>query len=192
MFDGAKRVLVTGREDRSRSREAWLTVAWQLAAVLLTAVALGLSCNQMRTAKLPLISNWSPEAQLTLESGDSLAVSLADAEMLYFAHSAIFLDARSPDLYDEGHIEGALNLPWFNHFPWEEFDARLAETLRDFPLDTTFVTYCDGEGCSLSKEVALAMLEHGYTDVRVLVNGWTLWRNKRLPVATGFAGAITR
>ena len=112
MFDGAKQVLVTVRDDGSRSREAWLTAAWQLAAVLLMAAALGLSSNQLRTTGLPLVGNWSPEAQLTMESGDSLAISLADAEGMYFAHSAVFLDARSPMLYDEGHIQGALNLPW--------------------------------------------------------------------------------
>jgi len=184
MFDGAKQVLVTVRDDASRSREAWLTAAWQLAAVLLMAAALGLSSNQLRTTGLPLIGNWSPEAQLTMESGDSLAISLADAEWTYYAHSAVFLDARSPMLYDEGHIQGALNLPW------EELDARFVETLQDFPVETTFITYCDGEGCSLSRELAMAMLERGYNEVRVLVNGWTLWQNKGLPVDKGLAATL--
>jgi rhodanese-related sulfurtransferase len=98
----------------------------------------------------------------------------------------VFLDARSPMLYDEGHIQGALNLPW------EELDARFVETLRDFPVETTFITYCDGEGCSLSRELAMAMLERGYNEVRVLVNGWTLWQNKGLPVDKGLAATLMR
>jgi rhodanese-related sulfurtransferase len=191
-LDRAKRVSGNAGAVDHLARRAWLTVTWQLAAVLLTAAALGLSSNQLRTTRLPLIGNWSPEAQLTMESGESLVVSLTDTEMMYFAHAAIFLDARSPQLYDEGHIEGALNLPWLNYLPWEELDTRIAETLRDFSLETTFVTYCDGEGCSLSKELALAMRERGYTDVRVLVNGWTLWQNKRLPVDNGLAAALVR
>jgi rhodanese-related sulfurtransferase len=190
-IDGANQVSLSVGEHRLRPRGAWLTVTWQLAAVVWVACALGLACNQMRTTRLPLIGNWSPEAQLTMESGDSLAVSLADAEGMYYAHSAVFLDARSPELYDEGHIQGALNLPWENS-PWEEQGVRFAETLRDFPVETTFVTYCDGEGCSLSRELAMAMLERGYNEVRVLVNGWTLWQNKRLPVDIGLAAALVR
>jgi rhodanese-related sulfurtransferase len=186
MAAGAKPVSVSVGEDRHRPRGAWLTATWQMAAVVLTAAALSLSSNQVRTTGLPLLGNWSPEAQLTMESGDSLAVSLADAEGIYYAHSAVFLDARSPELYDEGHIQGALNLPW------EELDARFAEILRDFPVETTFVTYCDGEGCSLSRELAMAMLERGYNEVRVLVNGWTLWQNRRLPVDKGLAATLVR
>jgi 3-mercaptopyruvate sulfurtransferase SseA len=30
----------------------------------------------------------------------------------------------------------------------------------------------------------MALLAKGYTNVRVLVNGWTLWQEKRLPVET--------
>ena len=185
-INSPKRISLIAGADGHPGRGGWLATTWQLALVVLMAAALGLSCNQVRTTGLPLIGNWSPEAQLTTESGDSLAVSLADAEGMYYAHAAVFLDARSPELYDEGHIQGALNLPW------EELDARFVETLRDFPVETTFVTYCDGEGCGLSRELAMAMLGRGYTEVRVLVNGWTLWNDKRLPVDKGLAAALVR
>ena len=110
---------------------------------------------------------------------------MTEAEGMFYAHAVVFLDARSPELYDEGHIQGALNLSW------EDFDTRFAETLRDFPVETTFVTYCDGEGCGLSRELAMAMLERGYNEVRVLMNEWTLWQNKRLPAKEGtYSGFI--
>lgn len=185
-INGPKRISLIAGADGHPARGGWLTTTRQLALVVLMAVALGLSSNQVRTTGLPLVGNWSPEAQLITASGDSLAVSLKDAEGMYYAHAAVFLDARSPEVYDEGHIEGALNLPW------DDFDAKLAATLRDFSTETTFIAYCDGEGCSLSGELAMAMLERGYTDVRVLVNGWTLWQDKRLPVHRGLAAADMR
>jgi rhodanese-related sulfurtransferase len=190
-INGLKQIAPNAGACRDRGQEGWLTVTWQLAALVLIAAALGLSCNQVRTTGLPLVGDWSPEAQLTTSSGDSLAISLAEAEGMYYAHAAIFLDARSPVLYNEGHIEGALNLPW-ESAPWEDLDTRFAETLRDYSPETTFITYCDGEGCSLSRELAMAMLERGYLEVRVLVNGWTLWNNRRLPVDTGLAAAVVR
>jgi len=186
-----KRFSLIAGADQDRSQEGWLTVTWQLAAVVLIASAIGLSCNQMRTARLPLIGDWSPEAQLTTPAGDSLVVSLEEAEGMYYARAAVFLDARSAEAYHEGHIEGALTLPWEGP-PWEDLDTRIAEKLRDYSSETIFITYCDGEACSMSKELAMVMLERGYTNVRVLVNGWTLWQDRQLPVDSGLAATLTR
>ncbi len=186
-----KRISLIAGTGRDRGREGWLTATWQLATIVLLAAAIGLSSNHLRTTGLPLIGDWSPEAQLITPSGDSLAISLADAEVMYYAHGAIFLDARSAEDYDEGHIEGALNLPWEGP-PWEDLDPRIAEKLRDYSSETIFITYCDGEACGMSKELAMVMLERGYTNVRVLVNGWTLWQDRQLPVDSGLAATLTR
>ena len=101
-MNSPERITLIAGAGRDCGREGWLTVTWQLAAVVLVAAAIGLTSNQLRTARLPLIGDWSPEAQLTTPSGDSLAITLADAEGMYYAHAAIFLDARSPELYRRG------------------------------------------------------------------------------------------
>lgn len=152
------------------------TVMIQVSAILALATVVALSVNQLRPSGIPLVADWSPEVRLTLDSGESIAIPLEEAEMLFFAQAGLFLDARSAEQFAEGHIEGALNLPW------DEFDQRLPEVLAGVSLDTPLITYCDGEGCALSKELALALSTRGYTHVRVLVNGWTLWQEKRLPV----------
>ena len=145
-------------------------------AILILACVTALSVNQLRPAGLPLVADWSPEARLTLDSGESLMISLEEAGMLFFDRSALFLDARSSEEYAEGHIEGAVNLPW------DEFDDHFATVMADIPPQTPLITYCDGESCGLSKELAMALLAKGYNNVRVLVNGWTLWQEKRLPI----------
>lgn len=147
-------------------------------AILVLACVTALSVNQLRPGGLPLVADWSPEARLTLDSGDSLMIPLDEAEMLFFDRSAFFLDARLEDQFAEGHIEGALNLPW------DEFEQRFDQVMADIPRETTLVTYCDGESCGLSKELAMALLAKGFTNVRVLVNGWTLWQEKNLPMET--------
>ncbi len=145
-------------------------------AILVLACLTALAANHFRPGGLPLVADWSPEARLTLDSGDSLMVSLEEAGMLFFDRSALFLDARSSDEYAEGHIDGAVNLPW------DEFDDHFATVMADIPPQTPLITYCDGESCGLSKELAMALLAKGYNNVRVLVNGWTLWQEKRLPI----------
>jgi rhodanese-related sulfurtransferase len=149
---------------------------WQGGVIVLVAIAVGLLVNQVRPARLALVADWSPKAQLTIGAGISLEVPLEDAEALFFARMALFLDARSPELYAEGHIQGAVNLPW------DAFESTFPQVMVGIPHDTTIVTYCDGETCGLSKDLALALLQEGYFNVRVLVNGWTLWQQSNLPV----------
>jgi len=157
-------------------QRAWFEVVWQGGAILLLTSMIALFVNLLRPGGLPLVADWSPEAQLQMDFGDSLMVPLDEAEALFFAQAAVFLDARSSELFAEGHIQGAYNLPW------EEFDRRFAAVISEIPQKPLIITYCDGESCNLSKDLAMALIEKGYANVRVLVNGWTLWQEKNLPV----------
>jgi rhodanese-related sulfurtransferase len=152
---------------------------WQSGAIVLVAIAVGLLVNQVRSGRLALVADWSPKGQLATDSGINLEIPLEDAQALAFPRMALFLDARSPELYTEGHIQGALNLPW------DEFEKHFPQVMDGVPEDTTIVTYCDGETCSLSKDLAFALLQKGYFNVRVLVNGWTLWQQSGLPITAG-------
>jgi len=163
--------------------KVWLKIIRQMGGILLLGSLLGLSVNLLRSGTLPLIQNWSPEAQLSLDNGDSFAISLDEAEALYCSLAAVFLDARSRELYDEGHIQGALSLPW------DEYEKHYSSIMEGFPLATPVIVYCDGVSCGLSKELALALLDKGYANVRVLVNGWTLWQNRKLPIEILVSGS---
>jgi rhodanese-related sulfurtransferase len=152
---------------------------WQSGAIVLEAIAVGLLVDQERPAKLPLVADWSPKAQLTPDSGINLEIALEDAQALFFARIALFLDARSLEQYSEGHIQRAVNLPW------DEFEKHFPQVMDGVPDNTPIVTYCDGETCDLSKDLAFALRQKGFFNVRVLVNGWTLWQQNGLPLATG-------
>jgi rhodanese-related sulfurtransferase len=149
---------------------------WQSGALLLLAAVLALAVNSMRHDRLALVGSWSPQAQLSTDTGISLAISLDEAVALFFAGQAVFLDARSPELYAQGHIARALNLPW------EDLDQAFATVMTGIDAEETLITYCDGAGCNSSKELAFALLARGYFNVRVLVNGWTLWQDNHFPV----------
>lgn len=146
------------------------------------AVFLGLSTNQFRTPKLTLIGNRSPEARLTLGSQTDALITPDEAEAMFFAQSAVFVDARSDSQFIEGHIPGAYSLPR------EDLERSLADFVVTYPLDALIVTYCDGEACQSSNLAAMTLSDKGYTNVRVFFNGWTLWTNRNLPIENGAAG----
>lgn len=154
----------------------WFRAACQSVLILLLASFLGIATNYFRTDRIPLIGDWSMKGQLHSKGfGEDLVIPIEEAEVLYFSGQAVFLDARSDDAFSQGRIAGARNLPWV------EFENRSGEVLADVPKDSEIITYCDGESCSLSKELALALLGNGYQRVRVLVNGWSLWQQAGLP-----------
>ena len=151
----------------------------QAVAIFILSAVVALISNQLRPNKMPWIGDWTPESQLALDSGENLAISLSEAESFFYAEAALFLDARSTLDFADGHIAGARSLPW------EQFEALADEVLREVGPETIIITYCDGNSCNLSKELALALMDRGYVNVRVLVNGWTVWQERSLPTATG-------
>lgn len=146
------------------------------AIILAISVGLALAFNATRPDRLPLVHDPDSAAQAAALRGE---ISLAEAALLFESGKAVFVDARESGEYALGHIEGALSLDPILF--GQEFPA-LREHLEGA---TTIVTYCDGEFCELSHELAQQLLGMGLQDVRVLRNGWTLWREQGLPTATG-------
>jgi rhodanese-related sulfurtransferase len=126
------------------------------------------------------VGDWSPEGRLgTIDTDEEPSVSLEEARALFLTHGAVFIDARPPETFEDGHIAGALNI-----FP-ETFDQSSAQMLTAVPPDSLVITYCDGETCNLSKDLATLLAARGYSHVRVLVNGWSRWQEAGLPTETG-------
>jgi rhodanese-related sulfurtransferase len=164
---------------RSMVVQSWRIALRQAGSIVVIAMALGLIFNQFRSNSLPLFGEWSPEARLALRFGKDILIPFDEAKEKFFAGNAFFIDARPEDAYRKGHIQGSHNLPF------EAFDQKAAEVLIDLPEDTLIITYCDGERCTLSAELALKLKEIGFENVRVLFNGWTLWKNHQLPSQSG-------
>jgi rhodanese-related sulfurtransferase len=116
---------------------------------------------------------------LTTDSGESLVIPLDEAQRLFSSGRAVFLDARGPRDYEEGHILGAKNLPW------QAFDEYADRVLEDVAPDAPIIAYCDGENCELSEELTKALVALGYERAKVLVNGWTRWVQAGLPTDKG-------
>ncbi|MCX7916025.1 MAG: rhodanese-like domain-containing protein [Verrucomicrobiae bacterium] len=113
------------------------------------------------------------------ELGPADLVGLEEAQQLWAEGRAIFLDARQPEDFAAGHIANAHNLP-VDRFA--EFYPEVAAWLTP---DGHIIVYCDGEKCELSHRLMTQLRELGYRHVRVLHNGWTVWRRAGLPTATG-------
>ena len=147
----------------------------QMLLILLISAALGAAVNLVRPEGIPFVATWSMAETTGADSGDNLAISLEDAAALFADDAAVFLDARPRKAYDQGHIKNAVSLPW------QKVDNHFETVIVTLDPEAMIITYCDGESCDLSHELALFLKEMGFENVRVLVNGWTVWQQAGLP-----------
>jgi rhodanese-related sulfurtransferase len=154
----------------------WPHALWQMPVIILAAGILALSLNSLRRESLALDGDWSEAVRLTTVSGEHLDISLNEAARLFREKAAVFMDARPAAEYRRGHIHGALNLPW------QDVDRLFFEATATVSPDTPIITYCDGETCSQSYDLAIFLRDMGFVNVKVLVNGWTVWKEAGLPV----------
>lgn len=105
-----------------------------------------------------------------IKNGNLHAISIMHLKMMQDAEMPLTLiDARPKDRkYDKGHIPGAINLPD------SQFDKLAAERL---PADKAapLLFYCDGLACKLSNDSAEKAIKLGYTNVKVVPEGYPGW-----------------
>ncbi len=160
----------------------WQTVR-QIILISVVSTCTGLFANAIRwdsnndgePNRLALITPPKPE----LAANE--IISLDDARTLWETQMGIafFLDARGPEDYRRGHIAMAHNLPA------HDFEEHLPAIQPFLMPDTPIVVYCDGTECDTSHQVAKKLTALGFNNVRILVNGWTVWNKAGLPAQRG-------
>lgn len=110
-----------------------------------------------------------------IAGGNLHAVSVAHLKKLMDEKTPMTLvDSRPKERkYDLGHIPGAISLPD------SQFDKLAAERLPKDKAAALFF-YCEGLSCRLSNDSALKAIKLGYTNVKVVPEGYplgeSLWR----------------
>jgi len=161
------------------SGRIWIKTSRQVLFIALIVLVAGFCSNKLRSDKIPLVEDWSEKSNPVTSSGENLEISLAEAANLFKEKRSIFIDARSKEEYDAGRIKGAKSLPY------KEADWKFVEAMAGVSENSSIITYCDGETCELSMELAVFLRNAGYKNVRVLSNGWSVWKQNGLPVDTG-------
>jgi rhodanese-related sulfurtransferase len=105
-------------------------------------------------------------------------ISLKNAYLAYENNSALFLDARNTEDYRAGHIRRAINLPVHAFMDSLQF-------LESLDMNRLIITYCDGEDCNASIDLAADLKMMGFTRVNFFFGGWQEWRDAGYPVESG-------
>ena len=77
----------------------------------------------------------------------------------------VIVDVRSKEGYREGHLPGALNIPF------EELPSRM----KALPKNKDIITYCWDVTCILSTKAAFILAKHGYR-AKEMLGGMEAWQ----------------
>ncbi len=105
-------------------------------------------------------------------------IELEEALQYFEEGTALFIDARDEEEYGEGHITGAVNVP----YGW--YLEEHPDLSSFFPEDKILITYCGGAECEASIELAMVMYERGYSGIKIFFGGWQDWIDNNLPFET--------
>lgn len=168
---------ITKETNNNISRILYLALK-EAIILFLIAMVLAVLFNWARPAYLPLFG-FSSAKLIKEKQATTPEITLVEAHDLFLRKKAIFVDARDPFSFEEGHIAGAINI-----YP-DDVEVLFPRIKTMLAPDSIVITYCDGPQCPLSKKTAQNLLTRGVPVVKVLVNGWSLWRDAGYPVMKG-------
>ena len=102
--------------------------------------------------------------------------SVARAKEIFDNGNVLFVDARSQDNYEDGHIPGAVSLPV------GQFDEQIESFLDQNSPDRRIVTYCSGRTCEDSHNLARLLSDVGFTHVSIFIDGFPGWEAQGFPI----------
>ncbi len=122
------------------------------------------------------------EVETSQQKDDITYLSLEALQNRIQSKSEILLiDGRSESAYHEGHILGAVNIPYIQRDYFSE--QLLGHVARETPI----IVYCSGKDCNTSVELAKFLTQKfGFVHVRVFEGGWEEWVKGKKPIQTSF------
>lgn len=85
----------------------------------------------------------------------------------------VLIDVRSPVLYAQSHVPGAINIP----------HGKLIEsTMNRYAREMLFVVYCAGPHCNGAHRGAIRLAQLG-RPVKLMIGGMTGWMDEGFPLA---------
>jgi rhodanese-related sulfurtransferase len=99
-------------------------------------------------------------------------LDVAKYEQKMAAPEVQLIDVRTPDEFNDGHIENAVNI----NFMSDDFDTNVAGLNKDKPI----LVYCKSGG--RSAKAAARLKELGFTTISDLEGGISNWTSENKPI----------
>jgi rhodanese-related sulfurtransferase len=144
-------------------------IIWHILVILLLSIISGLVYNSWGENNVSLIYNppqYIPGKHLSLDQ----------TYQIYREGRALFLDTRYKEEFQKGHIKNAINLPIKS-----SMDEIMA-FIENITKEEIIITYCSDPHCNYSRRMAGFLVNQGFQNVYVFIDGFNAWRANKLPM----------
>jgi rhodanese-related sulfurtransferase len=144
-------------------------------------IVIAFAVNYFSPKGIALTGQWDSAAGVVTAKSkefDGFFIPIPDAvaaKEIFDSGHALFVDARSRDIYEEGHIRGAASLPV------GQFSEAIEPFKTTYPTSTPIVTYCSVQECNDSHKLAQLLFMEGYTDISIFIDGYPGWKAEGYP-----------
>lgn len=152
--------------------------------LLIICVMLSLGINAISPNGIALKGQWNPDQGVVMAGANkAYAVDVTQinnplkVKRLVESGTVILLDVRWSEIYDLGHIPGALN------FPLAAFEEEKKALLEKITPEDEILVYCAGVSCHDSHTFATRLVELGFAHVSVYAGGFAEWEEMGFDVA---------
>lgn len=156
--------------ERSTLKPDYSRIVRESLIILVGVLCVSFIVNFARRGGIPLIA----DAEAFRVQTNAEFAGIEDAYRLFKEGRAIFIDARAPEVYALGHIEGAINAP--------PGGPELAGLTWLADADTYVIAYAAEKSQRQAGVAADKLLEMGCRQVYVLMDGFGAWERLGYPV----------
>jgi len=136
------------------------------------------------SSTIALIYNHFSESEIPLFRQDNiknndLIIAINNPEIVRYyitEDNSAIIDARSEDLFRDGHIKGVISCPVSN------FEESMNDLKNTITKTHNIVVYCSNIHCSDSHFLAEQLIKKGYFNVRIYPAGFREWKKIGYPV----------
>lgn len=159
----------------------WRKILKQMLFLLGIAVISAFTINFFSPTGIALVGRWDETPGGVTTNNDTLTdvyeIEHPEiAKKIYDSGNAVFVDSRSHNNYQDGHIKGAVSLPV------GQYDGLIQAFGEKYPTDTFIIAYCSGRTCDDSHKLAQLLLNYGYMNVGVFIDGYLGWKVEGYPI----------
>ena len=87
-----------------------------------------------------------------------------------------FIDARPAEEFSEGHIKGAVNIPFYE-------SEKYLDVINGLNKNETIVTYCSSQECDDGTLSGDEFFKMGFKKVYIFIGGWEEWIKNKYPTS---------
>lgn len=146
---------------------------YQIILILLLSLSISIVTNLLRLDSIPFIMKGGKDAAT---KGGITYLEFEDMQEIINNKDIVIVDARDDDLYYEGHIPEAINLPL------KEVESLIHDFISRVSFESSVIIYCEGYGCDMGERLALIFEDYGFSNLMVYDGGIEEWASYGMPI----------